>query len=54
MKLKVVKDKNPIMRKKSEPVELPLSDKDRELLNAMSDYLIKSQDDEYAKFKSEC
>lgn len=49
MKLKIIKDKNPIMRKKSQLVDMPLSKEDRELLNAMSEYLIKSQDDEYAQ-----
>ena len=49
MKLKIVKDSNPIMRKRSLPVEMPLSKEDKELLDAMLDYLIKSQDEEYAK-----
>ena len=49
MKIKIVKDNNPIMRKKSLPVELPLSSKDKETLDAMTDYLIRSQDEEYAK-----
>ena len=49
MKLKIVKDNNPIMRKKSLPVELPLSNKDKETLDAMLDYLKRSQDEEYAK-----
>ena len=49
MKLKIVKDNNPIMRKKSLPVDMPLSSKDRELLNDMLDYLKLSQDEEYAK-----
>ena len=49
MKLKIVKDNNPIMRKKSLPVELPLSSKDKETLDAMLDYLKRSQDEEYAK-----
>ena len=49
MKLKLVKDNNPIMRKRSLPVTLPLSSEDRETLNAMLDYLKKSQDEEYAK-----
>ena len=49
MKLKIVKDSNPIMRKKSLPVEMPLSDEDKELLLSMLDYLKKSQDDDYAK-----
>ena len=49
MKLKIVKDNNPIMRKRSELVSLPLSKEDKELLDEMSLYLKKSQDDEYAK-----
>ena len=48
MKYKIFKDNNPIMRKKSLPVELPLSKGDRETLDFMLDYLIKSQDEEYA------
>ena len=49
MKFKIVKDNNPIMRQKSLPVELPLSKEDKDTLDAMLDYLKKSQDDEYAK-----
>ena len=49
MKLKIVKDTNPIMRKKSLPVDMPLSSKDRELLNDMLEYLKMSQDEEYAE-----
>lgn len=49
MEIKIIKDSNPIMRQKSLPVALPLSDEDRGLLDAMLDYLIKSQDEEYAK-----
>ena len=49
MKLKIVKDNNPIMRKRSEPVSIPLSNEDKELLDNMLEYLKKSQDDEYAK-----
>lgn len=49
MKLKIVKDNNPIMRKRSLPVEMPLSDKDRETLNDMLEYLKLSQDEEYTK-----
>lgn len=37
------------MRKRSELVSLPLSKEDKELLDEMSLYLKKSQDDEYAK-----
>ena len=49
MKLKLVKDSNPIMRKKSLPVELPLSVEDKETLDAMLEYLKLSQDEDYAK-----
>ena len=48
MKLKIIKDTNPIMRKKSLPVELPLKKEDKELLDSMLEYLIRSQDEEYA------
>ena len=49
MKYKIFKDSNPIMRKKSLPVEIPLKKEDKETLDFMLDYLIKSQDEEYAK-----
>ena len=49
MKLKIVKDNNPKIRKKSEEVPLPLSKEDREILDSMFDYLVNSQDDEYAQ-----
>ncbi len=49
MKLKIVKDSNPIMRKRSHPVDMPLSSEDRETLNDMLEYLKLSQDEEYAK-----
>lgn len=49
MKLKIVKDNNPIMRQKSEPVSLPLSAEDKNTLDEMLNYLKLSQDDEYAK-----
>ena len=48
-KLKIVKDSNPIMRKRSLPVDLPLSHEDKDTLDMMLDYLKKSQDDDYAK-----
>ena len=48
-KLKIVKDSNPIMRKRSLPVGLPLSQEDKETLDTMLDYLKKSQDEDYAK-----
>ena len=49
MKLKIIKDTNPKMRQRSKEVELPLSKYDQELLDSMLDYLVKSQDEEYAK-----
>ena len=49
MKLKIVKDSNPIMKKKSLPVSLPLSAEDKKTLDDMSEYLKLSQDEEYSK-----
>ncbi len=49
MKYKIIKDSNPIMRKKSLPVDLPLSQGDRDTLDFMLSYLIKSQDEDYAR-----
>lgn len=49
MKLKIVKDNNPKIRKKSVEVPLPLSDEDRDLIDSMFDYLVRSQDEEYAQ-----
>lgn len=49
MKLKIVKDNNPIMRKKSQPVDLPLSQEDKKTLDDMLEYLKLSQDEDYAK-----
>ena len=49
MKLKIVKDSNPIMRKRSLEVTLPLSKEDKELLDEMLLYLKQSQDETYAK-----
>ena len=48
MKLKIIKDNNPKIRKKSEPVTLPLSNEDKDLIDSMFNYLVKSQDDDYA------
>ena len=49
MKIKIIKDSNPIMRKRSLPVEMPLSSKDKEVLDAMLEHLKRSQDEEYAE-----
>ena len=48
MKLKIVKDSNPIMRQKSLPVSLPLSEEDRKTLDDMLEYLKLSQDEDYS------
>ena len=48
MKLKLVKDNNPKIRTKSENVNLPLSAEDKDILDSMFNYLIRSQDEEYA------
>lgn len=49
MKMKIVKDNNPIMRKRSLDVELPLSIEDKNTLDNMLEYLKLSQDEEYSK-----
>ena len=49
MKIKLVKDSNPIMRQRSQPVELPLSKEDKATLDSMLNYLKKSQDEKYAE-----
>ncbi|MBE6136649.1 MAG: peptide deformylase [Erysipelotrichaceae bacterium] len=49
MKLKIIKDSNPIMRQVSSNVDLPLSKEDKQLLDDMLEYLKLSQDDEYAE-----
>ena len=45
--LRIVKDNVKSLRKKSIPVEMPISEKDRKTLEEMVDYLVKSQDEEY-------
>lgn len=49
MKLKVIKDSNPVMRMRSKEVLLPLSAEDQKTLDDMLEYLKLSQDEEYAK-----
>lgn len=49
MKIKIVKDNNPKIRKRSEPVPMPLSNEDREIIDSMFEYLKRSQDEEYAR-----
>ena len=47
--LKIVKDNVKSLRKKCEPVSLPISKEIRDILNEMLDYLVKSQDEEYCQ-----
>ena len=49
MKYKICKDTNPIMRKTSNDVILPISKEDKETLDFMLTYLRKSQDENYAR-----
>ncbi|MCD8209240.1 MAG: peptide deformylase [Coprobacillus sp.] len=48
MKYKIIKDPNPKLRMKSEPLTLPLDKEDCETLDFMLSYIIKSQDEKYA------
>ncbi len=45
----IILDSDPRIRLKSEEVELPLKDEDRELLQAMLEYVKNSQDEEIAQ-----
>ena len=45
----IILDSDPRIRSKSEPVTLPLSKEDEELLRAMITYVRDSQDDEIAE-----
>ena len=47
--LKIVKDNNPRLREKSKEVPLPLSEKDKALIDEMMEFLLLSQDPEYRK-----
>lgn len=49
LKKDIILDDNPLLRKKSEDVALPLSKEDEKLLDDMLEYLENSQDDEKAK-----
>lgn len=48
LKKDIVLDSNPLLRKKSEEVSLPLSDEDKKTLDEMIEYLENSQDEEKA------
>lgn len=45
----IILDTNPLIRQKSQKVDLPLNDEDKELLQAMLTYVRNSQDDEIAQ-----
>lgn len=45
----VIKENNPNIRKKCEPVNLPISDEDLNILKEMDDYLTNGYDDEFVK-----
>ena len=45
----IILDTDERIRMQSEPVQLPLSNEDRELLQAMLDYVRNSQNDEIAE-----
>lgn len=47
--LKIVKDSEPSLRKRSEPVPVPLSAENQALIDEMMKYLLLSQDPEYVK-----
>ncbi len=49
LKKDIILDSNPLLRKKSEDVTLPLSKEDEQLLNDMLEYLENSQDEELSK-----
>ncbi|CAJ1190935.1 peptide deformylase [Companilactobacillus crustorum] len=45
----IVRDGDPVLRKVGAKVQFPLSDKDKALAANMMEYLVKSQDEEYAE-----
>ncbi|MBB5182033.1 peptide deformylase [Catenisphaera adipataccumulans] len=45
----IILDSNPLIRRHSEKVSLPLSDEDRGILQALLDYVHRSQDEETAE-----
>src|SRR5699024_8149756 len=45
----IVRDGDPVLRKVAEKVQFPLSDEDKALADNMMEYLVKSQDEEYAE-----
>ncbi|MFA6675917.1 MAG: peptide deformylase [Bacilli bacterium] len=49
MKIRIIKDDNPLMRERSKDVPLPLSKENKALLDAMLEYLKMSQNEEYAE-----
>jgi peptide deformylase len=45
----IVRDGDPVLRKVGKKVQFPLSDEDKKLAHDMMEYLINSQDEEFAK-----
>ena len=45
----IVRDGDPVLRKIAQPVKFPLSDSDKQLAANMMEYLIKSQDPQFAQ-----
>jgi len=45
----IIMDDNPLIREKSQPVDLPLSDEDRATVMAMYEHLVASQDPELSE-----
>ncbi len=45
----IIKDTDPLIRRKSEPVELPLSEENKQILREMRQYVLDSTDEEKAK-----
>ena len=45
----IIKDSDPAIRQKSQPVELPLSEENKQILQEMRQYVLDSTDDEKAK-----
>jgi peptide deformylase len=45
----IIDDKNPLIREISQPVEMPLSKEDEQLLLDMHEFLVHSQDEELSK-----
>lgn len=52
--LHIVKDNEPSLRQKSQPVETPLSPENQQLIDEMLKYLLLSQDENYRRKHPQC